>query len=159
MPDAVINRVNALSRDQPKQLIFTNIHGRPIGDVEVPGVNPSDVHHIEILVVDSLDVYNIEIPGVDVDIQEPQFIDIVDIDIPPTNPESIEVSQVHQVAVEVEPVPAIQHVETNIRRSSRVRTQTQKYTPSMSVPKYSYAVTQLEIQGVLNSEAHIFVQE
>ena len=29
----------------------------------------------------------------------------------------------------------------------------------MSGYKYSYAVTQLEIQGVLNPDAHMFVQE
>ena len=35
----------------------------------------------------------------------------------------------------------------------------EKYTPSMSGPKYSYAVAKLESQGVLNPDAHIFVQE
>ena len=43
--------------------------------------------------------------------------------------------------------------------SSRVRTQTEKYTLSMSGSKYSYDVTHLEIQGVLNLDAHMFVQE
>jgi hypothetical protein len=38
MPDTVIARVNALGTDQPEQLIFTNQRGRPIGDVEIPGV-------------------------------------------------------------------------------------------------------------------------
>jgi hypothetical protein len=33
------------------------------------------------------------------------------------------------------------------------------YTPSLSVSKYSYAVTQLEIQGVLNPDLHMFVQD
>ena len=56
-------------------------------------------------------------------------------------------------------MPAIQQVEPELRRSSRVRTQTEKYTPSMLGSKYSYAVTQLESQGVLNPDAHIFVQE
>jgi hypothetical protein len=33
------------------------------------------------------------------------------------------------------------------------------YTPSLSGSKYSYAVTQLESQGVLNPDSHMFVQE
>jgi hypothetical protein len=33
------------------------------------------------------------------------------------------------------------------------------FTQSMSGSKYSYAVTQLEIQGVINPDAHVFVQE
>jgi hypothetical protein len=45
-------------------------------------------------------------------------------------------------------------------RSTRVKTQAkQAYTPSMTGSKYSYAVTQLETQGVLNPDAHMFVQE
>jgi hypothetical protein len=35
---------------------------------------------------------------------------------------------------------------------------TQGYTLSMSGFKYSHAVTQLESQGVLNPDAHMFVQ-
>ena len=91
----------------------------------------------------SSDVDNIEIPGVDVDIQEPQVIEIVDTDIPPTDPASIYLAPVHQEDAAVEPIPAIQQVEPKLRRSSRVRTQTDKYTPSMSGPKYFYAVMQL----------------
>ena len=43
--------------------------------------------------------------------------------------------------------------------SSRVSTQTENYTTSMSGSKYSYVVMQLEKQGVLNLDAHMFVQE
>ena len=50
-------------------------------------------------------------------------------------------------------------MEPELRRSSRFRTQIDKYTPSLSGSKYSYAVTQLEIQGVMNPDAHMFVQE
>jgi hypothetical protein len=47
-----------------------------------------------------------------------------------------------------------------LRRSNRVRTQAkQAYTPSITGSKYSHAVTQLETQGVLNPDAHMFVQE
>ena len=56
-------------------------------------------------------------------------------------------------------MPDIQQVEPALCRSSRVSTNTENYTPSMSGPKYSYAVTQMEIQVVLNPVAHMFVQE
>jgi hypothetical protein len=38
MPDLVIDRVNALCRDQPQHMTFTNRHRRLMGDVEIPGV-------------------------------------------------------------------------------------------------------------------------
>ena len=93
------------------------------------------------------------------DIQEPQVIEIIDRKIPPTNPDPLELTTVHQADASVELMPAIQQVETELHRSSRVRTQTDKYTPIMSGSKYSYAIRQLEIQGVLNRDAHMFVQE
>ena len=106
-----------------------------------------------------IDVDNIEIPGVDVDIQEPQVIDIVDPGIPPTDPAPIEPAPLHQLTVVVEPIPAMQQVGPELCRSSIVKTQTEKYTLSMSGYKYSYAITQLEIQGVLNPDANMFVKE
>ena len=105
------------------------------------------------------DVENIKIPGVDVDIQEPQVIGIVDPKIPPTNSAPIEPAPVHQADAVVEPMPSIQKVDPELRRYSIVRTQTENYTPSMSGSKYSYAVTHLESQGLLNPDAHMFVQE
>ena len=42
-----------------------------------------------------IDVDNIDIPGVDVDIQEPQVIDIIDPNIPPTDPDPIEPARLH----------------------------------------------------------------
>ena len=124
-------------------------------------MDTSNAEHIKIPGVDAseIDVKNIEIPGVDVDIQEPQVIEIIYPDIPPTNPDHIEPATVHQEDASVDPMPDIQQVDPELRRSSRVRTQTEKYTPSMSGSKYSYAVTQLEIQGLMNPDAHMFVQE
>jgi hypothetical protein len=47
-----------------------------------------------------------------------------------------------------------------LQRSTQERAQeNQAYTPSMTGSKYSYSVTQLETQGALNLEAHMFVQE
>ena len=66
------------------------------------------------------------------DIQEPHVIEIIDPNIPPTKPDPIEPATAHQADAAVEPVPAIQQVEPELRRSSRVSTQTESYTPSMS---------------------------
>ena len=65
----------------------------------------------------------------------------------------------HQEYAAVETMTVIHQLEPKLRRSSRVSTQTENYTLSMSGSKYSYAVTQLEIQGLLNPNAHVFVQE
>ena len=101
--------------------------------IEIPGVDTSDI-----------DVDNIEIPGLDVNIQKPQVIEIIDLSIPPIDPDPIEPETVHQVDASVDPMLAIHQVDTELRRSSRVRTQKENYTPSMSGYKYSYAVTHLE---------------
>ena len=52
MPDTVITQFNALGSDQPEQLIFTDRHRHPIGNIEVPGVDPPDADHIKIPLVD-----------------------------------------------------------------------------------------------------------
>ena len=44
--ETVIKRFKALGSDQPEKLIFTDRRGRPIVDVEIPGVDPSDLDHI-----------------------------------------------------------------------------------------------------------------
>ena len=62
MPDTVITRVKNIGRDQPEQFIFTDRRKRPIGDVKIPGVYPSDVDHIKIPGVYPSGVDNIEIP-------------------------------------------------------------------------------------------------
>ena len=72
-----------------------------MGDVKIPGVDASDVDHIDIAGVDPSEVENIEIPGGDVYIQEPQLIEIIDPDIPPTDPSPIEPAAVNQVTVTV----------------------------------------------------------
>ena len=71
----------------------------------------------------------------DVVIQDPQVIEINDPNIPLTDPDPIEPSTVNQTDTSVKPMPAMQQVEPDLRRSSRVRTQTEKYTPGMSGSK------------------------
>ena len=118
IPDTVITRVNALGSDQHEKLIFTDRRGRPIGDVEIPGVDTSNANHIYIPGVGASDINikNIEIPGVDVDIQEPLVIDIIDPNIPPTDPYPIEPARLHQADASVVSMPAIQQVDTELHR-------------------------------------------
>ena len=113
IPDTVITRVNALGSEQSEKLIFNDRRGCPIGDVKIPGVDTSNANYINIPGVDAsdIDVENIEIPGVDVDIQEPQVIEIIYPKIPPTDPDPIEPARVHQSDASVEPMPAIQQVD------------------------------------------------
>jgi hypothetical protein len=106
----------------------------------------------------------IEIPGVDVagpkafdEVPAPQ-VEIYDPDgIPHDDPAPIEVVPAQSVPVLA---PVAPPAEAGLRRSMRVRTQArQGYTPIMTGSKYSYAVTQLESQGVLYPDAHMFVQD
>ena len=39
MPDTAIARVNNIAYNEPNQFIFTNYRGRPIGDIEITGVD------------------------------------------------------------------------------------------------------------------------
>jgi hypothetical protein len=164
MPDVVINHVNELGKYQPSLMTFTDRHGCLIGDIEVPGVDSTEDEDNYFPGVAPLIVDAIEIPGVDVagpealdEVPDPQ-VEIYDPDdIPHDDPAPIEVvpAQLVPLLAPVEP-PA----ETGLRRSTRVRTQaSQGYTPSMTGSKYSYAVTQLEHQGVLYPDAHMFVQD
>jgi hypothetical protein len=164
MPDVVINRVNELGKDQPSLMTLTDHHGRLIGDMEIPGVDSTEDEDDYFPGVAPLIADAIEIPGVDVagpeasDESPAPQVEIYDPnDIPHDDPAPIEVVPAQAVPV-LEPVapPA----ETGLHRSTRVRTKArQGYTPSMTGSKYLYAVTQLESQGVLYSDAHMFVQD
>jgi hypothetical protein len=164
LPDVVINRVNELGKDQPRLMTFTDRHGRLIGDMEIPGVDSTEDEDDYFPGVAPVIADAIEIPGVDVagpkaldDVPAPQ-VEIYDSDdIPHDDPAPIEVVPAQSVPV---PAPVAPPAETGLRRSTRVRTQaSQGYTPSMTGSKYSYAVTQLENQVVLNPDVHMFVQD
>jgi hypothetical protein len=168
MPDTVIDRVNTLGRDQPDQLIFTDRYGRLIGDADdaldtIPGVdldNDNDDDDDEIPGVDPIAIDGadpVELPGVDVPEQAADtVIQINDLDTPAPDPPPIQVETAEPIPIPVAPAPATQ--PEGPRRSTRTRTQTKSYTPSMVGTRYSYAVMQLE-NGVLNPDAHMFVQE
>jgi hypothetical protein len=66
MPDVVINRVNELSKDQPRLMTFTDRHGRLIGDMEIPGVDSTEDKDDNFPGVAPVIADSIEIPGVDV---------------------------------------------------------------------------------------------
>jgi hypothetical protein len=158
--ELVITRVNALGKDQPELLTFTDRHGiliRDIGmqvtddftdDVEFPGVDP---------VIND----DIETPGVDTeegpDDPTPQEIGIDDLDINQPDPAPIEVETAPNVVETVQEetagvAPVLETVQLpEVRRSDRVKTQTKPgYIPSMTGTRYGYAVTQLESYGVLH---------
>ena len=155
MPDTVIARVNTLCSN-------TDRHGRLIRGTdiaEIPGVDFDEDDNDDIPGVDY-----VELPGVDVaDVEEdtaPQIVEIDDLDIPAPDPPPVEVETVEQTEDQAAPVePASVAQPAGARRSTRIKTQTTAYAPSMSGSKYSYAVTQLESHGILNPDAHMFVQE
>jgi hypothetical protein len=146
-------------------MTFTHRHGRLIGDVEIPGVNDQeeDDDHLLVLVIAD----DIEITGVDVEgtktqdaVLGPQ-VEIDDLDVHHADPAPIEVAPTQEEPRPEKPaLIALLAQAPELCRSTIVRSQTnQGYTPSLSGSKYSYAVTQLEIQGVLNPDSHMFVQE
>jgi hypothetical protein len=106
MPDTVIACVNTLGNDQPEQLIFTNQHGHPIGDVEIPGVDFDEANDVELPRMEPAEVDNVELPGVDMAGQDnpaPQIVEIDDLDIPAPNPPPVEVETVEQAEVPAVP--------------------------------------------------------
>jgi hypothetical protein len=167
MPDIVIDRVNALGRDQPQHVTFTNRHGRLIGDVEIPGIDNHEEYYNHLPGVVPVIADDIEITGVDVEGTETQDavpapqVEIDDLDIHHTDPAPIEVAPTQEEPRAETPAPvALPTQAPELRRSTSVRSQTnQGNTPSLSESTYSYAVTQLESQGVLNPDLHMFVQE
>ena len=144
-------------------LTYTDRHGRLIGDIEIPGVDPNDNND-----TDTASVFdaNIELPGVDVgQIKAPQQVEIYDLNIP-GNPDPIQVDTVEEEVVKYQApavlAPDAVQAEPTLdgpRHSSIIRTSPKTYTSSMSGSKYSFAVEQLEWQGVLHPDAHMFVQE
>jgi hypothetical protein len=167
MPGLLIDQVNAGGRDKPQQMTFTNRHGHLIGDIEIPGVDADEDDDDPPPVVIPVISDDIEIPEVYVvvtgnqdAVPAPQ-VEIDNLDIPQDDPAPIEVAPTQEEQAPETPAPvALLEQAHGLRRSTRGRSQTnQGYTMSMSGSKYSYAVTQLESQGVLNPDACMFVQE
>jgi hypothetical protein len=146
---------------------FTDRHGRLIGDVEIPGVDDQDENDDHLPGVVPVITYDIEITGVDVTGTENQDavpapqVEIDDLDIHHADPSPIEVAPTQEEPITETPAPvALTKQAPELRISTIVRSQTnQGYTPSLSGSKYSYAVTKLESQGVLNPDSRMFVQD
>jgi hypothetical protein len=110
---------------------------------------------------------DIEITGVDVEGTETQDavpapqVEIDDLNIHHADPAPIELAPTQEEPRTETSAPVVLPAqEPELSRSTRVRSQTnQGYTPSLSGSKYSYAVTQVKSQGVLNPDSHMFVQE
>jgi hypothetical protein len=168
MPESVLARVNELGSDQPALMTFTDRHGRLIGDVEISGVTEAtDDTQIPGVIDD------VELPGVDGDgLEDPTpQVEIIndDLDIP-EDPPLIEVETVQEETVPApvaepvaQPEPVAEPVAqpeqaTGLRRSARVRSKADQYVPSMHGSRYAYAATQIESEGVLNPDAHMFGQ-
>jgi hypothetical protein len=128
MPDLVIDRVNALCRDQPQHMTFTDIHGRLIGDVEIPGVDDEEKNDDHLPGVVPVIADDIDITGVDVEgtksqdaVPAPQ-VEIDDLDIHHADPAPIEVAPTQEEPRTETPVMvALPAQAPELRRSTRVR--------------------------------------
>jgi hypothetical protein len=124
MLDTINAHVNAsLGTDQPEQLIFTDRRGRPIGDVEIPGVMDFEEEDDDAAmpVLDPVGIDGVELPGVDVAGQAPQTIEIDDLDILQPDPpliKTVEEPTVPQMEQD-EPTQVAQPMETpGLQRST-----------------------------------------
>jgi hypothetical protein len=88
-------------------------------------------------------------------------VEIDDLDIHHDNSYPIEVAPTQATQAPEMTAPVAPPTQTpELCRSTRVRSQAnQGYTLSMTGSKYSYAVTHMESQIVLNPDVHTFVQE
>jgi hypothetical protein len=123
-------------------------------DDHIPGVVP--------VIADDIEILGVDVEGTEAQdaVPAPQ-VDIDDLDIHHDNPAPIEVAPTQEEPASEMPAPvALLAQAPDLRRSTRARCQTnQGYTLSMSGSKYSYEVTHIKSQGVLNPGAHMFVQE
>ena len=116
--DEVITRVNINRSNQQEQLIFTDWRHRPIGDVEVPGMDQQN-EDLQIPGVKANQVDNIDLPGVDGEQNEsPQtkikganndVIEIDDIGIAQPEPNVIEQDPLTGVETIEEPMEIIEY--------------------------------------------------
>jgi hypothetical protein len=169
MPDTVIARVNQLSKDEPEQFVFTDHNGRVIGDIELPGVDGDGNHTPQ-------DLLHNEAENIDLEIAPNNETEEEEVPSEPTpripHIEVETVNDAEEIDVEpaltpVAPAPAVPEPTADpeqipgVRRSTRVRFPMKPgCTASMSgSSKYAYAVMQLESQGALHPDAHMFFNQ
>jgi hypothetical protein len=112
MPDTVIARVNTLGNNQPEQLIFTNRHGRLIGDTDdakIPGVYLDEDDNSEIPGVDIVAIPGVDVVEQDLEDPAPQTVAFNDLDIPIPNPPPVQREATTQDDLAV---PAVQALVT-----------------------------------------------
>ena len=100
---------------------------------------------------------NVKLPGVDMEGQEPppQCFEIDDPDIP-QDPSTI----VPEFPADPDgPTQVSTPTTEGQHRYTRVRSQPDIYTPSIIGKRYKDTMTELERQGLIHPDAHIFVQE
>jgi hypothetical protein len=148
-------------------MTFTDRHGRLIGDVEIPGVDDQEEDNDHLpgvvpVIADDIKIIEVDVEGTETQdaVPAPQ-VEIDDLDIHHADPAPIEVAPTQEEPRTETPAPvALLAQAPELRRSARVRSQTnQGYTPSLSGSTYSYKVMQVESQGVLNPDSHMFVQD
>jgi hypothetical protein len=128
MPDLAIDRVNALDRDQPHQMTFTDRQVCLIGNVEIEGVDAKEDNDEHLPGVVPVIADDIEITGLDVEGTETQDsvlapqVDIDDLDIHHADPAPIEVAPTQAEPGPETPVPgALPAQAPELRRSTRIR--------------------------------------
>ena len=181
MPDTVIHRVEALAKGEPELLTFTDRKGRPVGEVELTGVDGNETPS-QNLIQESISQIPTE-PTVDLNLPTSDSLpepSPVQEDIPVVQPTlepevTTQLEPTVQPTVEPEPEPTVQQPTpetvqepTNgapgdppelLRRSTRNRKQFQQsYEPSFSGTKYEVACAQLVDEGVIHPDMHSFFQ-
>ena len=152
--------------DQLEQLVFADRRGHLMGDAQIPGVDPVKIAGVEpdkenIIDMPELDV---KIPGVDAETDEQQEImpsqlseeDNYNLDIPigiePTAENKNDPVVVVTPPIEEPMVPTL-------RRSEHIFTKTKPgWEPSLKGNEHHHTMMQLEEQGVLYPDAHMFAQ-
>jgi hypothetical protein len=139
MPDLVIDRVNALGRDQPQHMTFTDRHGHPIGDVEIPGVDDQEEDDARLSGVVPVIADDIEITGVDVEGTETQDAvpapqdEIDDLDIHHDDPAPIELAPTQEEPRTETPAPVALPAQA---RKSQVTEESGIHTKSVRTQVY-----------------------
>ncbi len=167
MPDTVIARVNELGKAEPEQFVFTDRSGRQIGDIELPEVDGDNETPQEIIPQELL---NEEVENVDLEItpteEEAISPEPHPIEEPPIQVETVnDNDEVHGEPARAPDAPAPEPAAPpeeipGVRRSTRVKFPAkQGHVPSISgSSKHACAVTQLESQGALHPDSHMFSQ-
>ncbi len=182
MPQAVIDRVNTMAKDQPQLLTFLDRNGEEITD-DTDIITPAETHHeIPGVVGDA-----VQIPGVDTEIAiEDTAVEHVDNII--ENKTKNDLNNIPEPVADEQPPTEFETADTNDqpdfgasdmvetptttptvtisptavvptpeKRSMRVHKQVSKYIPSMTGKSYKYAATQIASDHYLPAQIVEFV--